>query len=62
MVVCLMCLSVYRLVVSISVAYRVHVVRVHGLVIVRKLVWCLFTGHVVGCSDAVVIVTSMMTV
>ena len=48
--------SVYRLVVSIGVAHRVHVVWVHGLVIMREFIWCLLTMHVVGCCDAILIV------
>ena len=54
--VCLVRLSVYRLVVSIGMAYRVHVVWVHGLVIMREFIWSLLTMHVVGCCDAVLIV------
>ena len=60
--VCLVRLSVYRLVVSIGVAHRVHVVWVHGLVIMREFVWGLLTMHVMSCCDAVLIVSSMVSI
>lgn len=61
-VVSVMSLSVNRAVMSLFVAHRVDVVRVHSVVIVSMFVRCGLALDVVSSSNAVLIVASTVAV